>query len=135
MHTILITLKSAPAILIIGVSYFWGALNSRVKMYTIILLGIARAVLIRGMSLFQESFWSAIFQGALISGVPSFQGCPHFRVPSFQGCPHFRGALISGCLHFRGALISGVSSFQGCPHFRMPSFQGCPYFRLKCTQY
>ena len=74
-------------------------------MYTILMFGTAQAVLIRGVSLFQD---------VLISWVSLFQGCPYFRgvlisgVSLFQGYPYFRGVLISGESVFQGVLTRGI---------------------------
>ena len=85
------------------------------KMFTILMFGMAQAVLISRVSLFQGGSY---FRGVLISGVSLFHRCPYFRcilisgVSLFQGCPYFRAVLISRVTLFQGFF------FHGCPQFR-----------------
>ena len=61
-------------------------------------LGTVQAVLIRGVSLFQE--------------YPLIEGCLYFKGSLFEGYLYIRGPYLRG-VFISGVLILGVSLFQG----------------------
>ena len=92
-------------------------------MYTILIFGMAQAVLILGVSLFQ--------------GWPYFRGVFILVVSLFQGCPYFRGVLISGVSLFqrRLFLISEASFLYFRVVYSSDVFQ-CQYCKcvyMQCT--